>query len=171
MAEVVIQALSVLPNAQDVAIAAIDPGLSDTAAFCQFYKTEPKQAANCVIVEGKNGDQRQYAAVVLLANTRADINGVVRGFLQVKKVSFAQMEKAVEKSAMEFGAITPIGLPLDWPILVDAAVVQADYVIIGSGLRSSKLAVPGSFLATLPNVTVIDGLAHMREAPLSNLHV
>ena len=90
------------------------------------------------------------------------MNGAVRSALSVKKVSFAQMEKAVSESGMEYGAITPIGLPAPWPILIDKAVTDSDYVIIGSGIRGSKLAVPGSFLAALPNAQVIEGLAQRR---------
>lgn len=157
-------ALSVLPGADAVGVSAIDPTLSDTAAFCEHYQIGPELAANCVIVEGKRGEERQLAAVVILASTRADVNGKVRQALDAKKVSFAQMEKAVQESAMEFGAITPVGLPASWPILIDKAVADTPYVIIGSGIRSSKLAAPGAFLASLPNARVIDGLAQPRTA-------
>lgn len=158
----VAEAMSTLPNTDVVGVAEIDPDFSDTASFCEQYKTTPQQAANCVIVEGKSGEERKLAAVIILGSTRADVNKTVRDFLDVKKVSFAQMEKAVNESAMEFGAITPIGLPSNWPILIDKAVADSAHVIIGSGIRGSKLAVPGSFLASLPNATVIDGLAHPR---------
>jgi prolyl-tRNA editing enzyme YbaK/EbsC (Cys-tRNA(Pro) deacylase) len=153
-------AIVTLSNVEMVGVAEIDPGLSDTRAFCEHYKVPPEQAANCVIIEGKRGEERKMAAVVVLASTRADVNGAVCRALNVKKASFAQMEKAVSESHMEFGAITPIGLPSEWPILIDKAVAQSSYVIIGSGMRSSKLAVPGSFLASLPNARVIHGLAH-----------
>ena len=155
-------ALAELPGADVVGVCEIDPTLSDTAAFCEHYGTKPEQAANCVIVEGKNGEERKLAAVIILASTRADVNGAVRSALAAKKVSFAQMEKAVSESGMEYGAITPVGLPALWPILIDKAVADSDYVIIGSGLRSSKLAVPGSFLAALPNAQVIENLARPR---------
>lgn len=83
-----------------------------------------------MIVEGKKGEERILAAVVILASTRADVNGVVRNFLEAKKVSFAAMEKAVSETGMEYGAITPIGLPNGWPILVDKAVADSPYVIL-----------------------------------------
>lgn len=155
-------AVAALSKTEGVGIAAIDPSLSDTAGFCEHYKIGPELAANCVIVEGKRGEERTLAAVIVLASTRADVNGAVRTALGAKKVSFAQMEKAVAESGMEHGAITPVGLPATWPIFIDGAVVKTPYVIIGSGIRGSKLAVPGSFLATLPNATVIDGLAQPR---------
>ena len=73
------------------------------------------------------------------------------------------MEKSVAESAMEYGAITPVGLPADWSILVDKAVADSEYVIIGSGIRKSKLAIPGSLFATLLNVQVLSGLAKAQE--------
>jgi prolyl-tRNA editing enzyme YbaK/EbsC (Cys-tRNA(Pro) deacylase) len=156
-------ALASLPTSDAVGVAEIDPALSDTAAFCERYGTGPETAANCVIVEAKRGEERKMAACVILATTRADVNGIVRSFLDAKKVSFAQMEKAVAESKMEFGAITPIGLPADWPILIDKAVADSKYVIVGSGVRGSKLAVPGSFLASLPNAHVMEGLGQFRQ--------
>jgi len=162
VAKPVALAINNLSNIEGVGVSEIDPNFSDTASFCENYKVTPEQAANCVIIEGKNGGERKLAACIILASTRADVNGKVCEALNVKKASFAQMEKAVTESGMEFGAITPIGLPKAWPILIDKAVADSDYVIIGSGIRSSKLAVTGSFLTSLPNVQVIDGLANPR---------
>jgi prolyl-tRNA editing enzyme YbaK/EbsC (Cys-tRNA(Pro) deacylase) len=96
---------------------------------------------------------------VVLATTRADVNGVVRRRLDARKASFAPMADAVERSGMEHGGITPIGLPASWPVLVDRAVLDRSVVVIGSGLRRSKLALPSSALAELPGVEIIDGLA------------
>lgn len=155
--------LATLEGAESVGVVEIDPALSDTAGFCEHYGITAEQSANCVIVEGKRGEERMMAACMILASTRADVNGKVREQLGARKVSFAQMEKAVSESGMEFGAITPIGLPSDWPILIDKAVADADYVIVGSGIRGSKLAVPGSLLAMLPNATVIEGLGQARS--------
>jgi prolyl-tRNA editing enzyme YbaK/EbsC (Cys-tRNA(Pro) deacylase) len=61
---------------------------------------------------------------------------------------------------MEYGGITPIGLPAGWPILVDSRVAQTSYVIIGSGVRRSKILLPGAALAALPGAQVVDGLAN-----------
>jgi len=137
-------------------VAEIDPALSDTAAFCERYQIGLDVSANCVIVEAKRGDKRQLAACLILATDRADINGVVRRQLEARKISFAPMETATSLSGMEFGGITPIGLPEGWPILVDTAVTQAPWVIISSGVRRSKLLVPGRLLATLPGAVVLD---------------
>ena len=95
---------------------------------------------------------------MVLATTRADVNGVVRRRLDTRKASFAAMDVAVAETGMEYGGITPIGLPPDWPLLVDGAVVDTPEVIVGSGLRRSKLALPGAWVTGLPGAEVVDGL-------------
>jgi prolyl-tRNA editing enzyme YbaK/EbsC (Cys-tRNA(Pro) deacylase) len=158
LAPSVAKALHGIPENQSIGVAEIDPTLSDTAAFCGYYQVGMNQAANCVILEATRGDKTWLAACVVLGSTRADVNGLARRTLDARKVSFAPMDKAVSQTGMEYGGITPIGLPLDWPILVDKAVVDSEWVIIGSGIRKSKLVVPGSFFRTLPNVQVLEGL-------------
>jgi prolyl-tRNA editing enzyme YbaK/EbsC (Cys-tRNA(Pro) deacylase) len=143
----------------DVLAAPIDPDLADTAAFCAQYGVLMQDSANCVVIAGRRGDSTSYAACVVLATTRADDNTVVRKRLDARKASFAPMDDAVELSGMEFGGITPIGLPAGWPVLVDAAVLEREVVVIGSGLRRSKLALAAGSLAGLPGAEVIDGLA------------
>lgn len=160
LAKPVSEALSVLPNTNTVGVAEIDSSLSDTAAFCEHYQVNMDQAANCVILEAKRGERVWYLACIVLGSTRADVNGIVRKTIDARRVSFAPMDQAVTLTGMEYGAITPIGLPADWHILIDKAVADSEYIIIGSGIRGSKLAVPGSFLASLPNATVIEGLAN-----------
>ena len=59
---------------------------------------------------------------MVLATDRADVNKTVRKHLDVRKISFAGMDDAVGQTGMEYGGITPIGLPASWPILVDDAV-------------------------------------------------
>jgi len=136
-------------------VAEIDPELADTAAFCQRYGSAPELSANCVVVAGRRGDLTRYAAVVILATTRADVNKSVRKFLDVRKCSFAPMDDAVRLSRMEYGGITPVGLPADWPVLVDERVASAPAeVVIGSGLRRSKCLVPPAQLAALPTAEV-----------------
>jgi prolyl-tRNA editing enzyme YbaK/EbsC (Cys-tRNA(Pro) deacylase) len=151
------------PRKDEVGVTEIDPTLSDTAAFCEYYQVGMNQAANCVVLEAKRGDKTWFAACVILGSTRADVNGLARRTLDARKVSFAPMEQAVEKTRMEYGAITPVGIPSDWSILIDKAVADSEYVIIGSGIRKSKLAVPGSFLASLPNAQVLEGLGQVKS--------
>lgn len=143
-----------------VLVAPIEADLADTAAFCAHYEVDPADSANCVIVAGRRGDTTRYAACVLLATTRADVNGVVRKRLEARKASFAAMDDAVSRTGMEYGGITPIGLPADWPVLVDAAVLDRSVVVIRSGLRRSKIAVPPAVLAQLPGAEVVASLAN-----------
>jgi prolyl-tRNA editing enzyme YbaK/EbsC (Cys-tRNA(Pro) deacylase) len=168
LAEPVAAALEVMPadapvDGDQVLVASIDATLADTAAFCEAYGVRLDQSANCVIVSGKRDGVTRYAACVVLATTRADVNGVVRRHLDVRKASFAPMEEAVRLTGMEYGGITPIGLPKDWPVLVDARIGAQPHVIIGSGVRHSKISIAGPALGALPNAVVIDGLA--REIP------
>ena len=151
--------LSGWSRAPDVLVAEIDPQLADTAAFCQRYGVGLDVSANCVVVAARRAENIRYAACVVLATTRADVNGVVRRHLDSRKASFAAMDDAIAQTGMEYGGITPLGLPAEWPVLVDRAVVDAGVVVIGSGVRRSKLALPGSALADLDAAEVIDQLA------------
>ncbi|WP_447036100.1 YbaK/EbsC family protein [Streptomyces sp. DSM 118878] len=136
-----------------------DPEWADTATFLEHYGPELyDQSANCVVVAGKRGGETTLAACVVLSGTRVDVNGVVRRRLGARKASFAPMDTATGETGMEYGGITPIGLPVAWPILVDAAVVDLPYVLIGSGARRGKLIVPGKVFAGLPNAEVVEGL-------------
>jgi prolyl-tRNA editing enzyme YbaK/EbsC (Cys-tRNA(Pro) deacylase) len=143
---------------EQVGVVEIDPAVSDTAASQQAFGLEPDMLANCVVVGGKREGEERLAACVVLSTTRADVKGTVRRYLDVRKASFLPMDRAVGLTGMEYGGITPIGLPPAWPILVDGRVSRCPAVIIGSGVRRSKILVPGSVLATLPNVGVVEGL-------------
>ncbi len=147
------------PSSQLVSVAEIDPELADTAAFCEHYGVRPSESANCVVVTGKRAGEVKFAACMVLATDRADVNGAVRRLLDVRKASFAPMAEAVELTGMEYGGITPIGLPADWPVFVSAEVAAAGPVVIGSGLRRSKLRLDGALLGTLPGAEVIAELS------------
>ncbi|MDN3027689.1 YbaK/EbsC family protein [Streptomyces sp. S.PB5] len=136
-----------------------DPQWADTAVFVEHYGQELlEQSANCVVVAGKRGGESQLAACVVLSTTRVDVNGVVRRQLGARKASFAPMDIATGETGMEYGGITPVGLPADWPVLVDSAVVDLPYVLVGSGRRTGKLLVPGKAFAELPGAVVLEGL-------------
>jgi prolyl-tRNA editing enzyme YbaK/EbsC (Cys-tRNA(Pro) deacylase) len=111
-----------------------------------------------VVVAGKRGGEQRYAACLVLATTRADVNNVVRRRLDVRKASFAPMADAVALTGMEYGGITPFGLPEQWPLLIDTAVASAPELIVGSGVRGSKVLVPGDVLTLLPGAEVVAGL-------------
>lgn len=136
-----------------------DPDKADTAVLVEHYGAGLlEQSANCVVVAGKRAGETTLAACVVLSHTRVDVNGAVRRRLGARKASFAPMETALGVSGMEFGGVTPIGLPADWPVLVDAAVADTPYALIGSGSRRGKLIVPGKAIAGLPGAEVLEGL-------------
>lgn len=160
LGEPVARALEALDPADAalVGVAEIDPALADTAEFSAAYAAPLDGSANCVVVAGRRGETTSYAACLVLATTRADVNGLVRRRLNARKASFAPMDDAVARSGMEYGGITPVGLPDTWPLLVDAAVAAAPAVVIGSGVRHSKLALPGALCARLSGAEVVEGL-------------
>lgn len=153
---------SLLNIDENVGVAQIDSTFSDTAAFCEHYQISLGQTVNCVVVKGIRGDKISYAACMIFGNSRADVNGLVRRHLDARKASFAPMDEAVALTKMEYGGITPVGLPSDWPILVDKTVADSSEVVIGSGVRGSKLIVTGKFLAGLPNAVVLEGLGTVK---------
>jgi len=146
-------------SVEEIGVTEIEPDLADTASFCERYGVAPAESANCVVIVGRREGEVRFAACVVLATTRADVNNVARRALDVRKASFAATDVAVAETSMEYGGITPIGLPAGWPILVDAAVAATPRVVIGSGLRRSKLAIAGKMLADMPGAVVVDGLA------------
>jgi prolyl-tRNA editing enzyme YbaK/EbsC (Cys-tRNA(Pro) deacylase) len=152
-------ALAAWPAAAGVAVVEIDPDLADTAAMSAAYDLPLTSGVNCVLVAGKREGEERVAACLVRADTRADVNHTVKRLLDVRKPSFMPMDRAVGDSEMEYGGITPIGLPPTWRLLVDTRVLEVEAAIIGSGVRRSKLLLPGALLAELPGAEVIEGLA------------
>src|SRR4051794_30217864 len=145
--------------AESVLYVDTDPEQADTAAFSAAYEVPLEVSANCVVVAAKRGGSTTMVACLALAHTRVDVNTVVRKHLSARKASFAPMDAAVGASGMEYGGITPVGLPADWPLLIDTAVAAAPFVLVGSGRRRGKLILPGWALALLPGAEVLPGLA------------
>lgn len=159
LAPPVAAALTGWEHAVEVGVVEIDPEVADTAAMAAAYDIGMDTGANCVVVAGKRDGQERVAACLVRADTRADVNTVVKRLLDVRKCSFLSMDRAVEESGMEYGGITPVGLPAGWRLLLDARVAEMDVAVIGSGVRRSKLLVPGHLLPHLPGAEVIEGLA------------
>jgi prolyl-tRNA editing enzyme YbaK/EbsC (Cys-tRNA(Pro) deacylase) len=139
-----------------------DPALADTAAFCEAYGYGLDESANAIVVVGKS-EPRVYAACLVLATTRLDVNGAVRRRFGVKKASFASADETIAMTGMAIGGVTPYGLPSGLPIWIDAAVMACDRVIVGGGSRDRKLLVPPASLAALPGAEVVEGLARLPE--------
>ncbi len=135
-----------------------DPALADTAAFCAAYGFALDESANTIIVVGKS-EPRAYAACVVLAPHRLDVNRVVRARLGSRKASFAGADETRALTGMEIGGVTPFGLPADLPIWADAAVMRRPRVVLGGGSRSGKVSADPAILLALPTVEVVEGLA------------
>jgi prolyl-tRNA editing enzyme YbaK/EbsC (Cys-tRNA(Pro) deacylase) len=158
LAPSVAAALKEWGHADRVGVVHIDADLADTAAMSEAYDVPMEASANCVVVSGRRAGEERIAACVVRADTRADVNNLVKRTLDVRKASFHPMERAVEETGMEYGGITPFGLPEGWRLLVDAATVEIDVAVVGSGVRKSKLLLPGELLAGLPGAEVLEGL-------------
>ena len=135
-----------------------DPALADTAAFCAAYGFEPEDSANTIVVIGK-GDPPRYAACVVLAPNRLDVNRTVRDRLGTRKASFAPAELTRDITGMEIGGVTVFGLPAGLPIWVDGRVMRRERIILGGGSRSWKVLAAPSILSALQRVEVVEGLA------------
>ena len=151
-------ALAAWPGAAHVAVVTIDAGLADTAAMSEAYDVPMTASGNCVVVAGARAGDERIAACVVRADTRADVNTLVRKLLDVRKASFLPMDRAVAETGMEHGGITPLGLPEAWRVLVHDALLEEPVVVLGSGVRRSKLLVPGALLADLPGAEVVADL-------------
>ena len=139
-----------------------DPALADTAQFCAAYGFSPDESANTIVVVGK-ADPRRYAACIVLATHRLDVNRAVRDRLGTRKASFAGGDETRELTGMEIGGVTPFGLPDGLPVWIDAAVMTRPRVILGGGSRSWKVISTPALLAALPNAVVVEGLANLAD--------
>ena len=137
---------------------ACDPALADTMAFCAAYGFALEDSANTILVVGK-ADPPVYAACVVLATHRLEVNRVVRKLLGTRKASFASPEETRAISGHEIGGVTVFGLPPGLPHWIDAAVMARERIVLGGGSRSWKVLAPSSILLTLAGATVVDGLA------------
>lgn len=133
-----------------------DPSVADTAAFCEHYKIEPAQCANCIIAASKS-EPIVYACCLILATCKLDVNKMLCQLLGIKRCSFASAEQTHALTGMIIGGVTPIGVP-SMPIFVDAAVIKSDKVVIGGGNRSSKLLINPHELLKLPGVQIVENL-------------
>jgi prolyl-tRNA editing enzyme YbaK/EbsC (Cys-tRNA(Pro) deacylase) len=145
----------------DYEIFACDPDLADTAQFCEAYGFSLDESANTILVIGKS-EPPVYAACIVLANTRLDVNRAVRRRLGVKKASFANGAATVELTGMEIGGVTPFGLPDSLPIWVDSRVMTRDRVVLGGGDRSRKVLASPQILTAI-GAEVVDDLAKQVE--------
>ena len=158
LAAPVVAALRQWAVGDHVEVVEIDPELADTAALTAAYDLPLDASGNCVVVGGRRDGVERVAACVVRADTRADVNNLEKRRLDVRKASFLATDQAVRETGMEYGGITPVGLPADWRVFVDESLTEAAVVILGSGVRRSKLLLAGTTLAHLPGVEVVPAL-------------
>ena len=158
------QVLSALSNYKiNHEIVVIDPEYADTAEFCDKYGYDLQNSGNTIIVASKRGPKK-YVACLVQANSRLDVNKAVTKLMDVKRASFASAEETKEITGMLIGGVTPFGLPDDMPIYVDENIKGLDFIILGSGDRSSKFKLAGSELSKIPNVEFISGLSAVKQS-------
>lgn len=143
---------------------ACDPALADTAAFCAAYGFDLANSANTIVVVGKAATP-VFAACVVLATHRLDVNRSVRSRLGTRKASFASPAETKALTGHEIGGVTAFGLPGGLPIWVDEAVMDRERIVLGGGSRSWKVLAPPTILRTLAGVEVVEGLAHAAPPP------
>jgi prolyl-tRNA editing enzyme YbaK/EbsC (Cys-tRNA(Pro) deacylase) len=148
-------ALRYLPQAL---VFEIDPSLSDTQTLCRRYSLPLNVMGNAVLVLGKREGEQRQACCMVLGDRRVDVNNIVKRKLDVRKASFAPMNYAVEQSGMEYGGITPVGLDPKWPLWLDETITRVEWLCIGSGVRRSKLLLPGESLLNLPGAVLVPDL-------------
>ena len=158
MADLVVEQLTALGLEYEVV--ECDPELADTAAFCEHYGYAPEDSANAIVVVGKS-EPPAFAMCLVLADSRLDVNKVVRKTLEVRKCSFASAEQTVDLTGMQIGGVTPFGTTSELPLWIDSRVMERDRLIIGGGSRDRKLLVPPATLAGHPTSEVVEGLAKL----------
>jgi prolyl-tRNA editing enzyme YbaK/EbsC (Cys-tRNA(Pro) deacylase) len=161
MSDLVLEQLETLGVAYEVV--PCDPELADTAQFCEAYGFSMDDSANAIVVAGKS-DPAVFAMCLVLADSRLDVNKVVRKKLGVRKCSFATADQTIEMTGMQIGGVTPFGTTSPLPLWIDARVMTRDNLIIGGGSRDRKLLVPPATLAAHPHAEVIEGLAKVIES-------
>jgi len=142
-------------------IVRVDPRYADTAVFCEQYGYELEHCGNTIIVASKK-EPKQFAACIVKGSDRLDVNKTVRKLMGVSRLSFASPDETKSLTGMMIGGVTPFALPDDMPIYADTNLLEMEYLILGSGSRSSKLIIQPNSISKIPNVTLVKGIAISR---------
>ena len=94
----------------DYELVLCDPDLADTAQFCEAYGFSMDDSANAIVVAGK-ADPPVFAMCLVLADSRLDVNKVVRKKLGVRKCSFATADQTIEMTGVGLGGTAAAGVP------------------------------------------------------------
>ena len=134
------------------------PDQADTSVFCEVFGIAPEASVNTILVASKKAP-KAYAACLVLATTRLDVNRTARREMGVRKASFASFGETEAVTGMMSGGVTPFALPEGIPILIDARISGDGVMWLGGGSRSLKIGVAADDLARLPGARVVEGLA------------
>lgn len=157
----VVTSWSVPQEKTDFLVAEIDPEFAGGIELCNKYNLNPMHGANCLVVMGSRAGNNTFASCLVPVGYRYDMSGVIRKAMNARQVSVAPLDFVLSESKMEYGSITPIGLPKDWLLFIDPLVLKSERIIIGGGLKRSKLSIPSSTLLSLPNAVQLDGVAKL----------
>ena len=135
----------------------IDTALADTALFCENYGFPIEQSGNTIIVASKK-EPKLFAACVVLATTKLDVNKCVRNLMGVSKASFASAEEMKELTGMEVGGVTPFSLPQEIKLYVDSRIMRLNWLILGGGGRDKKIKISPEVFQKL-GAEIIENLA------------
>ena len=136
----------------------IDPGYADTAEFCEKYGYTLESSGNTIVVASKRG-AKKYCACIVQGSARLDVNKRVKGLMGVSRASFASADETIALTGMMIGGVTAFALPDDMPVYADANLLGLDYVILGSGSRSSKIKVAPADIGKIPGAEFVEGLS------------
>ncbi len=141
-----------------------DPELADTQIFAERYHVALENCANTILVKSKTGESK-FAACVVLATCRLDVNHTIRKKLGARKASFASADETMRLTGMVVGGVTAIGLPDNLPLWVDGAVMDRPLIVIGGGSRSWKVRIAPRVFDFTPNTEIVGGLAIPISSP------
>lgn len=143
----------------DYTVIGCDPQFADTQLFCNHYGYSTDDSANVLLIASRRGEAK-FAACVVLATCRLDVNKTARKKLGVSRISFAGPDQTRELTGMELGGVTPFGMPENVPVWVDSRVMDRETIILGGGNRSSKIILSPTMLMKIPGVEVIENLGY-----------
>lgn len=148
---------------RSILAANINPDYADGKKLCEIYSIDETMGFNCLIVECKRNEEKKYCALVAPIGYKYNMSSTVRKYTNSRMVSVAPLEYVLEKTGMEYGSITPIGLPVEWEILIDPLIKEQERIIVGGGLAKSKIMIPMDLFLNMPNVKILDNLAKKNE--------
>jgi len=147
----------------EIKVAEIDPALCGGNELFAHYNLDPLEGANCLVVEAKRGDNKTLCACLAPVGFKMDLGGVLRKHVNARIVSMAPLDFVLEATQMEHGSVTPVGLPPEWRIFIDANLKDTKRLIVGGGLKKSKLQLPLTALLELPQAELLEGLGKKIE--------